>query len=101
MTTLLTSSSYGFTKLENRVPVASKQVLVSHLRVLMSRLGVPVASRRVPIGYEFTPGAGQVDASERLIPIQVCPLASNRSTRRVLYSDNKQLTPAVGATRVM
>jgi hypothetical protein len=44
--------TYGFAKPEKQVPMASRLVLVSRLRVLRSRLPVPVASRQVPIGSE-------------------------------------------------
>jgi hypothetical protein len=51
---------YDLQSVENQVPVASRRVLVSHLRVLMSRQPVPVPSRQVPIGYEFTLNALQM-----------------------------------------
>ncbi len=54
MATYCKCIAYSFRQPENRVPVAYKQVLVSHLPVLMSRLPVPVTSRQVLMRYEFT-----------------------------------------------
>ena len=52
------SIGYNFGGLENRVLMASRRVPVSHLRVLRSRLQVPVASRQVLMRYKLTLNAG-------------------------------------------